>query len=102
MIAGGESGKGWETEAGVLSSEVTLRFGGMVGPSWLPNADQIREPVAPGAVSGGMYDPTTPFQDELAKRLLRRAAALREEADKLASQSGVFRYRQSKPARRVA
>jgi hypothetical protein len=38
-----------------------------------------------------MYDPTTPFQDELAKRLLRRAAKLNAQADRLAEVSNVFR-----------
>ncbi|HYX47908.1 MAG TPA: hypothetical protein VE820_13950 [Sphingomicrobium sp.] len=38
-----------------------------------------------------MYDPTTHFQDELARRLLRRAAKLHEQADRLADASSVFR-----------
>lgn len=43
------------------------------------------------SLSRWMYDPTTPFQDELAKRLLRRAAKLNEQADRLADASSVFR-----------
>jgi len=48
-----------------------------------------------------MDDPTTSFQDELAKRLMRRAAELHEKADRLADTSLVFEVRQPPARRRV-
>jgi hypothetical protein len=47
-----------------------------------------------------MYDPATPFQDQLARRLLRRAAELRERAERLAAMSSVFDDRREDACRR--
>jgi hypothetical protein len=47
-----------------------------------------------------MYDHARPFQDQLANRLVRRAAELREKAERLADMSSVFEVREPESSRR--